>query len=123
MNGPAAGRGIEATTKHFAIKRDHLSACRPVHLLCPRLEALAESIGIKTGKDVPEDVVAGNAARQFQSQSALEPRFFGRAVAGYRDKILGSAEHRTQGDAQNIDQAMALRSGDTWIRQVGKVSQ
>ena len=111
----------------FAIERNDLTRVLnladglAMQLLCPGQKAVAECFGIKTGKDAPEGVMAGNAVRQRQVQVFFEPRLFGLAKAGDVHKSIGPADNGAKSNHQNVEQFMALGGHRTRIRQGGKM--
>ncbi len=122
MEGRLAGPPISGATDGLAIQRDHR---------CPlfwrgagdQLPGESEQSGLKLGgvepgEDATKGVVGRNPDRQYEP--LLEPIAFGPAPALDLDHRVAAAEGATDGDSQDIEQAVPTSAGKPRINQIDK---
>lgn len=110
----AAGKGVgsdhdsalhffpEALGAGLAVDGDQATAAGLGQGFCPIDETSLEGVGIEAREHSPERVDRGNTVGQ--DQKSLEPRQIAFAIGHHFRPVDGFAEHRQDGDAQNISQ-------------------
>ena len=116
----ATGEGVAfRAPERFAVDGDVFEAEGLAQFVHPTAETRGEDLGIQSAEDSINRIVARDAIGQFEE--ALEPVLppFGKGFD--RLEGLGSANHGTQGDHQNVIEPMLAGPHHAGIGQFGKM--
>ena len=113
----AAGR-VETAAQRFAVDGNDLPAGNLMQRRDPTEQSFLELGRFDRGQNRVEPIVRRDAARQVEKPR--EPCAFRSAELGDGHKIIGSRDHGTDGNHDDVDQRIRHLSA-TWIREFGEV--
>jgi hypothetical protein len=104
MNGGLPCGLVEAVPQGLAVYGDQRALAGFDQRFYPPHETAFKRLGLQQGKDPPKGVVGGNAMRQ--RQKSLEPGLLGSPKQRHFRPTVGTADHRTNRNDQQLRQFM-----------------
>jgi hypothetical protein len=121
VNGALALGRVEGATQCLAVDGDEFAVRCPDDSVHPTQKALLERGRIHRGEDAAEGVVGRNPVGQIEKGDKPVPLFFG--VRFDVGPMITPGNDSTEGDGDDVEQAVKLGVVGAWVVKIGKMVQ